>query len=361
VRPRVLLVDDVADLRFLLRVVLDSDGGFDVVGEAGDGQTAVELCERLSPDVILLDLSMPTMDGLEALPRLRAAAPGAKILVLSAFERGRVGPSAADLGADAYVEKGTSPPEVVDALRTLVGMGPAGSDDADSTVTVVSGEELHALVAHDLRGPLTAIVGFGDTLAERWDELDDSLRRTLVAKMTLQSRTLQAIAENLLSERSIDLGLLDVALSPIAPAALVTDVVPSLAPLAGTHELVVQVAPDLPVVLVDELRFLQVLVNLVGNAARHAPPGTPIVLRARDDGPWVAIEIIDSGAGIPIADRVRVLEKHARVGNDARGLGLGLFIASSLCRAMGGSLSIEDDDGVGTRVVCRLRVAATGG
>src|SRR4051795_11720856 len=120
VRPRVLLVDDVADLRFLLRVVLEADGMFEVVGEAGDGETAVDLCARTDPDVVLLDLSMPTMDGLEALPRLRALAPDAKIVVLSAFERGRVSSSAADLGADAYFEKGTPPPTVLDGLKDLL-------------------------------------------------------------------------------------------------------------------------------------------------------------------------------------------------------------------------------------------------
>jgi signal transduction histidine kinase len=360
VRPRVLLVDDVADLRFLLRVVLESDGGFEVVGEAGDGTTAVELCVRTDPDVIVLDLSMPNMDGLEALPRLRELAPDAKIVVLSAFERGRVSTSAADLGADAYFEKGTPPPAVLDSLKALLGMAPTAAEDT-SGVEVLSGDELHALVAHDLRGPLTAIVGFGETLIEHWDQLDDDLRRSMVVKMTIQSRTLQAIAENLLSARSIDMGLLDVNVRPVAPAALLTDLAPSLVPLCGDHHLEVHVSPDLPVVLVDEQRFLQVLVNLVGNAATHAPAKSSIGLEAHADGPWVAVEVRDSGPGIPAAERARVLEKHARLGGDSRGLGLGLFIASTLCRAMGGTLLITDNDGGGTRVVCRLRVAETAG
>ena len=71
----VLLVDDDAELRLLLRVTL-SDRGFDIVGEAGDGSEGVEQAARLQPDVIVLDLSMPTMDGLTALPLLAQVAAG---------------------------------------------------------------------------------------------------------------------------------------------------------------------------------------------------------------------------------------------------------------------------------------------
>src|SRR5437764_14422145 len=70
---RILLVDDVADLRLLLRIVLRNRPEFDVVGEAGGGEEAVEMATQLQPDLILLDIAMPYVDGLTALPRLRDA------------------------------------------------------------------------------------------------------------------------------------------------------------------------------------------------------------------------------------------------------------------------------------------------
>jgi len=355
----VLLVDDVADLRFLLRVVLETDGGFEVVGEAGDGESAVQLCAASRPDVIILDLSMPTMDGLEALPRLRQLAPDALIAVLSGFEGGRIARSTSELGADAYFEKGTPPAAVLDALKDLLGMAPPPTAEAPEPggVTYLDDRELRAVVAHDLRSPLTAIIGFGETLDDRWDEIDDTMRRALVGRMTAQARTLHAVTENLLTSAALDLDSLAVDLEPVAPAALLTDLAEVLRPLVGSHPLDVRVAPDLPRVLVDRVRIQQVVTNLATNADRHSPPKTPIGLHARADGPWVAIEMIDRGPGIPHRDRARVFEKHVRLSRDSSGLGLGLFIASALARAMGGSLSIADGDGGGTCVVCRLRVA----
>lgn len=358
---KVLLVDDVADLRFLLRVMLEADGQFAVAGEAGDGETAVELCRQVQPDVIVLDLSMPTMDGLEALPRLRELARDAVIVVLSGIEGARVEQTAIRLGADAYFEKGMSPMIVLERIKQLLGLETPTDQTPTVGVTHLGSSELHAIVAHDLRSPLSAIIGFGETLGERWSEIDDATRRSIVDRMTTQARSLHAIVENLLTAGAVDLQSIAVDLKPIAPASLLTDLVESVRPLVRDHQLELHVAPELPPALVDRVRMLQILVNLVTNAARHAPEGSQIDLRARADGQWVAIEVIDHGPGIPEADRLRVLEKHVRLSRDAKGLGLGLFIASSLARAMGGSLAIADNDGTGTRVVCRLRVAEVEG
>jgi DNA-binding NarL/FixJ family response regulator len=104
--PRVLIADDFQDVRMLLRVQLQRTGRFDVVAEAANGEEAVELATQLQPDVVLLDMSMPRMDGLQALPLIREAVPGVRVLVLSGFDEGTMAQKALDLGADGYVEKG---------------------------------------------------------------------------------------------------------------------------------------------------------------------------------------------------------------------------------------------------------------
>lgn len=105
-RLRTLLVDDVEDIRALLRMLMQDDGRFDVVAEAADGQSAIALAERHQPDVVVLDLAMPVMDGLTALPALRSAAPGANVVILSGFPADQMGPATKDAGAVGYLEKG---------------------------------------------------------------------------------------------------------------------------------------------------------------------------------------------------------------------------------------------------------------
>jgi DNA-binding NarL/FixJ family response regulator len=125
---RVLVVDDAANLRELLTLLLDAEDDFVVVGAAADGEQAVARAAELRPDVVLLDLAMPVMDGLQALPQLRRLLPSARIVVFSGYEEDSLARAAIDGGADAYIEKGTSVLQLVARLRALrvTGDGKAG-------------------------------------------------------------------------------------------------------------------------------------------------------------------------------------------------------------------------------------------
>ena len=102
---RVALADDSAELRGLLRAVLEDDGRFVVVGEAGDGDDAVELARSARPDAIVLDLAMPFKGGLAAIADIRAVAPETRILVLSAYASPPMTRKAMQRGADRCVQK----------------------------------------------------------------------------------------------------------------------------------------------------------------------------------------------------------------------------------------------------------------
>jgi DNA-binding NarL/FixJ family response regulator len=103
---RVFLVDDVGAFRALMRFTLEEDPRIKVVGEASDGCAGVEGVEELKPDVVLLDLAMPVLDGFEAMPLMLERSPGTTIVALSGFTAERMASLCIASGAHAYLEKG---------------------------------------------------------------------------------------------------------------------------------------------------------------------------------------------------------------------------------------------------------------
>ena len=115
---RVLIVDDHAVVREGLRTFLELQDGIEVAGEAGDGAEAIELAQRLAPDVILMDLVMPRLDGIGAMRALREHVPHARVIVLTSFlDDERLMP-ALEAGADGYLLKDVEPAELARAIRT---------------------------------------------------------------------------------------------------------------------------------------------------------------------------------------------------------------------------------------------------
>jgi DNA-binding NarL/FixJ family response regulator len=125
-RDRVLVVDDAANLRELLTLLLETEDDFEVIGTACDGEQALLVAEALQPDVVLLDLAMPVMDGMQALPQMRRCLPTSIIVIFSGFEQTALVEEAMAAGADAYLEKGASVTQMVDLLRDLRGRPIAG-------------------------------------------------------------------------------------------------------------------------------------------------------------------------------------------------------------------------------------------
>lgn len=117
---RVLIVDDDAPTRRIVSIALSLEDGFEVVGEAGDGKAALDVAERTQPDVILLDLEMPGMDGMQAIPVLREICPQSKIAVLSSYPDPFTLSDALNKGADTYLDKAMGLAQLPMMLLSLV-------------------------------------------------------------------------------------------------------------------------------------------------------------------------------------------------------------------------------------------------
>jgi PAS domain S-box-containing protein len=144
----VLLIDDAPDLRALVRIALERSGEFRIAGEGGSGREAIELAAEYRPDLVMLDVSMPDMDGLEALPEVARASPHSRVVVFSGFDAAGLEQRARDLGAVDFIEKSLAINEIPNRLRAAAGRGAAASvtkaptTDETASADAVLGEHL---------------------------------------------------------------------------------------------------------------------------------------------------------------------------------------------------------------------------
>jgi two-component system response regulator DegU len=120
-RIRVLVADDHEPFRRSLVHLLSLDDDIEVVGQAGNGGEAWQLCTEMHPDVVLMDLAMPVMDGAEATERIKRDAPDVRVIILTVFSQESFVRNALKAGADHYLTKGLPREELLSALKTVVG------------------------------------------------------------------------------------------------------------------------------------------------------------------------------------------------------------------------------------------------
>jgi signal transduction histidine kinase len=349
-----------------MRLSLQSSVGIRVVGEAGDGREAVEMAGELKPDVVLLDLAMPIMDGLEALPLIREAAPDAKVIVLSGFDDKRMRESALRLGAVAYVEKGTPTSDLVSIIKKhTLGVtaedesAPAALPDDPFATRATSGLDVDHLV-HELRTPLTVIQGLAATLSQRGDALPSATAAELLQALYRNSKQMASLLDAVASARDLDTGM-TLYVEPIEVAGFVAEVLNDLSSLLDGRTISVDTTgvPDGTTVLLDPLRIRQVITNLVTNAVRFSPDGAPIEVAGRLQDGQLVVSCRDHGPGIPDERRAELFREHSRLGADGPGMGLGLFISRGIARAHGGDLRQEPAEGGGSNFLLTLPAAAS--
>jgi two-component system, OmpR family, sensor histidine kinase KdpD len=197
-------------------------------------------------------------------------------------------------------------------------------------------------ISHDLRTPLASIIGSASSLSSSAVQLDQSARESLVATILEEAERLNRFINNLLDMTRLESG----ALRPRDSLVVLSDVIGAAlqraAKVLAEHRMTVELADGLPMLRLDMVLFEQVLFNLLDNAAKYAPPGSAIQLRAWREGPLVRIQVLDEGEGIPSDALEKVFDKFYRArGADRRraGTGLGLAICRGFVEAMGGTIT----------------------
>jgi signal transduction histidine kinase len=224
-------------------------------------------------------------------------------------------------------------------------------------------DDLLAAVSHELRTPLAGMLGALATLSAREGQLTDPQRQELVDMAVRQGDRLKLQIEQLLLAARLERSGHEPAERPVVDAAaLARDAVAAARAAYPARQLVLEVRAVLPVRAVPEA-VLQVLGNLLDNAAKHAPDKAPIRVAARQVGALAVVSVQDTGPGVPPAERERIFERFTQLDSGATrqagGVGLGLYIARQLANAQSGELLLADPTppAQGARFELRLPMA----
>ncbi len=216
-----------------------------------------------------------------------------------------------------------------------------------------------SVISHELRTPLTALTGFAELLAHRANALPPALVEDFGARMWRASRWLTRMIGDLLDLSDIERGLLVLELAPTDVDEAISDVLDvDLAdrrPIRRTGE------RNVPAVVADPARLRQVLGNLLSNARKFSPPGSPVDVVVRPGGGRVEITIRDHGRGIPAEHVDRIFDPFVQLDpattRETAGLGTGLFLAKELSARMGGELRVASTPGRGSSFTLSFPVA----
>jgi signal transduction histidine kinase len=387
---RVLVVDDIEQVREGLARLLGQLGGIEVVGTAGDGVEAVELVGVHRPQVVVMDLRMPSMDGVEATRQIVARHAGVEVLMLSAYGDESLVIEALMAGARGYLLKGAAAAELADAITGAVAgeariAGQVTRPLLEKLVDTLGREretrraaeqarrasehqrrreqQFATVTAHELRTPVAGLLGSLVTLERLFGpERLPALALELLAASTRQARRLARLVEDFaVVARETEGGIL---MNParVEVAQVLDAVVGELDQQAATR-LRVEVTPGLRA-WADQDRFVQALTNLVRNALQYSPDGTPVdVAAGPGQGPGtVQVTVDDRGPGIPAERLPQLFDRFGeRTPGQTGGLGVGLWIARELLTAMHGEVRVERNANGGASVRVTVPAAADEG
>jgi two-component system sensor histidine kinase KdpD len=241
-------------------------------------------------------------------------------------------------------------------------MSPSLDPDAEDQDRLKS--ELVATVSHEMRRPLTAILGFAQTLRTRWDTLPSQLRGELLERVELNAQSMSHMIGQVLDFSRLQLGQFSIELRPLEVEPLVARVLGNLGSQIAGHVVRTRGENDVRA-LTEPYAFERILGNLVMNAAKFAPAGSTIEVGwTEQEEETVRLWVRDEGPGVPESDRERIFDRFYRVERTGPGAGLGLAVVKELVLLHGGRVWMDSAspgaEGVGAVVSFTLPAAGRG-
>jgi signal transduction histidine kinase len=369
-----MVVDDNPGFRESLVSLLDT-GDLTVVGQASSGAEALDIVGRLEPDVVLMDLRMPLMDGITATRHLKERYPEIGVVALTGMEDQHAVRDMLVAGASGYVLKDSDGDAILNAvMQAANGRGMISPEVTPSVIEELTEalnrerrrahelevaqealleraarrHELISRLGHELRTPVTVILGMAQTLS-RYDASPEE-QREMLERLISRAGDLAKLIERL--EAAVESGLTEWA-----------DVTSVAREVGMAHDHVRVDAPRVPAMAsLNRVAARRILEELVDNALAFSPDGEEVLISIRVSPDATEVRVIDHGPGVDPAVSQRIFEplEQAESLNSRthQGVGLGLTIARMSARAMDGDVTLEQPGPGSTIFLWRLAPAA---
>jgi signal transduction histidine kinase len=221
--------------------------------------------------------------------------------------------------------------------------------------------EFVAMVVHDIRSPSAVIGGFLEVLRDNWDSLSEEQVKDLLSRGIQNTKQIARLVDDVLTVAQLESGEFTYELKPFDLTEVVYRAVGAFRTSAGDHDFEVDVPSGLPAAYGDPGRQLQILNNLLSNAAKFSPVGSKVTITAAHRGDQIVVAVRDQGTGIAEEDLPKLFQRFSRVqpprGRRVKGTGLGLFICKSLVEGQGGRINVHSALGRGTTFTYSVPVA----
>ncbi|HEX2236694.1 MAG TPA: response regulator [Actinomycetota bacterium] len=373
---KVLLVDDHSSIRRSLRQLIELNDHFEVVGEGANGREALERVEELRPDIIMMDMNMPVMNGVEATKAIKSRHPDVKVLALTAFADMSLVSSMVRAGASGYLLKGGSATELLEALDAVArGRGALDKEVTKGVMEDVAElyrkeqeradalaeldrmkSEFVSVVSHELRTPLTSIKGGVSTLRHGWDSIGEQTKFEFLDSISKQCDRLDRMVTQILTVSGIQRGGLGLHPSTFSLAAVAREAIDSLGVKTAGRQIVLDADPTVQAAG-DHNRITEVACALIENALVFTS-GRVAVSVTRAEG-IARLAVADEGPGLDASTLARLLDNPFTQADSSStrvvgGLGLSLYIAKQVLEASGGRLEVDTGPGRGATFTLAL-------
>jgi len=353
-KSRILVVDDDEDFRKVISIAL-SEEGFEV-HQSSTGEGGVKAARERDFDLILLDIHMPVMDGIQALKILRQETPSTDFAMITGYQDVHLAVESLKLGAKEYLMKPIDPGELVQRVKSALRAHAAEKQVKDLQA------EFNSRLLHELRTPLNTVksaVGFltkgmaGPTTEQQQDVLThiDNNATKLIAQLS-----------DMIDLTQFESGRVDIEKLPTNLDELIPAICTRFEPLTRTKKIALKIntSANIPTIEIDQDKIEQVIENLLDNAVKYTNEGGTITISASSAHKTIAnkshevveIAVSDTGSGISKEELPFVFDKYKEFltgkTSQQKTTGLGLAICRSIVEAHKGTMSVESTPGKGS-------------